>query len=133
VAAVPGAAARGSARQALALNGRLTRLECPGAWRVLKANGTIAPTALDAPERVREFLLEEGVAFEGGKARPEQRLRPAEGGAAEAAAREAADARQAQKREAAEARLAQKREAADARQAQEHARPSSQLRAPRRP
>ena len=108
---MPGAAARGSARQALALNGRLTRLECPGAWRVLKANGTIAPTALDAPERVREFLLEEGVAFEGGKARPEQRLRPAEGVAAEAAAREAADARQ----------------------AQEHARPSSQLRAPRRP
>jgi len=93
------AAAGGSARQALGLNGRLTRLECPGAWRVLKANGTIAPTALAAPERVREQLLEEGVVFEGGKARPEQRLRPAEGVAAEAAAREAAQTRRAQERE----------------------------------
>ena len=92
------AAAGGSARQALALNGRLTRLECPGAWRVLKANGTIAPTALGAPERAREQLLAEGVAFDGGKARPEQRLRPAEGVAAEAAAREAAATRRAQER-----------------------------------
>jgi len=92
------AAAGGSARQALALNGRLTRLECPGAWRVLKANGTIAPTALGAPERVREQLLAEGVTFEGGRARPEQRLRPAEGVAAEAAAREAAAERRAQER-----------------------------------
>ncbi|MDQ3632094.1 MAG: MGMT family protein [Actinomycetota bacterium] len=94
------AAAGGSARQALALNGRLTRLECPGAWRVLKANGTIAPTALGAPERVRELLLEEGVTFEGGKARPAQRLRPAEGVAAEAAAREAAQARREEERAA---------------------------------
>lgn len=92
------AAAGGSARQALGLNGRLTRLECPGAWRVLKANGTIAPTALGAPERVREQLLEEGVVFEAGKARPEQRLRPAEGVAAEAAAREAAELRRAEER-----------------------------------
>lgn len=86
------AAAGGSARQALGLNGRLTRLECDGAWRVLKANGTVAPTALGAPETVRERLLDEGVSFENGRARPEQRLRPAEGVAAEQAAREAAAA-----------------------------------------
>lgn len=87
------AAAGGSARQALGLNQRLTRLACPGAHRVLKANGTIAPTALGDPEAVRERLAADGVRFEGGRARSEQRLRPAEGLAAEAAAREAAAAR----------------------------------------
>ena len=97
------AACGGSARQALALNGRLTRLGCEGAWRVLKANGTIAPTALGAPEVVRERLLAEGVVFEGGKARLEQRIRPAEGVAAEAAAREAALARRDAERAAAAA------------------------------
>lgn len=82
------AACGGSARQALGVNMRLTRLACEGAWRVLKANGTVAPTALGDPETVRERLIAEGVVFEGGKARPEQRLRPAEGVAAEAAAKE---------------------------------------------
>ncbi len=104
------AAAGGSARQALALNGRLTRMECDGAWRVLKASGAIAPTALGAPERVREQLVAEGVRFAGGKAAPEQRLRPAEGVAAEGAARRAAAARREAERSEREVELARRAE-----------------------
>ncbi len=97
------AASGGSARQALGLNGRLTRLGCAGAWRVLKANGTIAPTALGDPAGVLAKLEAEGVVFEGGRARAEQRLRPAEGVAAEEAARaEAAARRDAERAAAAE-------------------------------
>ncbi len=81
------AAAGGSPRQALGLNQRLTRLGCPGAHRVLKANGAIAPTALGNPDHVRELLLADGITFEGGHARESQRIRPAEGVAAEAAPR----------------------------------------------
>ena len=92
------AAAGGTARQALGLNGRLTRLACDGGWRVLKANGTVAPTALGAPQTVHERLLAEGVTFENGRASAAQRLRPAEGVAAEAAAREvAAERREAER------------------------------------
>jgi alkylated DNA nucleotide flippase Atl1 len=63
-----------SARAAMGVNQALIRLGCAGAHRVLKADGTVSPTALGNPEKVLRALRREGVRFEGGKADPQARL-----------------------------------------------------------